>query len=96
MRCIVCDRCKAIIEDVRKSRVITCARPLKPGMMCGKGGVPYRGDDPQQNDLIWEKEVCDDCRAALEAFFEAGADPVPDPPADDGEDADGEDGETDP
>ena len=62
MKCIVCDRCKTIIENPRRCRVITCARPLKPRTACDKGGkVPYRGNDPQQNDLLWEKEICDKC-----------------------------------
>ena len=53
MKCIVCDRCKTIIENPRRCRVITCARPLKPRTACDKGGkVPYRGNDPQQNDLL--------------------------------------------
>ena len=38
MKCIVCDRCKAIIENPRRCRVITCARPLKPRTSCDKGG----------------------------------------------------------
>lgn len=42
MKCIVCDRCKTIIENPRRCRVITCARPLKPRTVCDKGGkVPY-------------------------------------------------------
>lgn len=81
MKCIVCDRCKAIIENPRRCRVITCARPLKPRTSCDKGGkVPYRGNDPQQNDLLWEKEVCDKCLDELEAFFEAGEGINPHPP----------------
>ena len=81
MKCIVCDRCKAIIENSRRCRVITCARPLKPRTSCDKGGkVPYRGNDPQQNDLLWEKEVCDKCLDELEAFFEAGEGINPHPP----------------
>ena len=68
MKCIVCDRCKTIIENPRRCRVITCARPLKPRTVCDKGGkVPYRGNDPQQNDLLWEKEICDKCLDELEA-----------------------------
>lgn len=81
MKCIVCDRCKAIIENPRRCRVVTCARPLKPRTTCDKGGkVPYRGDDPRQNDLLWEKEVCDKCLDELEAFFEAGEGINPHPP----------------
>lgn len=81
MKCIVCDRCKTIIENPRRCRVITCARPLKPRTACDKGfKVPYRGNDPQQNDLIWEKEICDKCLDELEAFFEVGGDVEPHPP----------------
>lgn len=82
MKCIVCDRCKTIIENPRRCRVVTCARPLKPRTGCDKGKVPYRGNDPQQNDLLWEKEVCDKCLDELEAFFEVneGADPRPPEP----------------
>lgn len=103
MKCIVCDRCKAIIENPRRCRVITCARPLKPRTSCDKGGkVPYRGNDPQQNDLLWEKEVCDKCLDELEAFFEAGeginphppepTEPDPDIPTDDPDESGGETG----
>lgn len=80
MKCIVCDRCKTIIENPRRCRVITCARPLKPRTSCDKGKVPYRGNDPQQNDLLWEKEICDKCLDELEAFFEVGEDVDPHPP----------------
>ncbi len=52
MKCLVCDRCKSIIKNPRRGRVITCARPLKPHAVCGNGKVPYRGNDPQQNDII--------------------------------------------
>lgn len=74
MKCIVCDRCKKIIETPRNCRVITCAKPLKmPTENCK---VPYRGNDRQQNDIIWEKEICSDCLDALEEFFEQTVDPV--------------------
>lgn len=100
MKCIVCDRCKTIIENPRRCRVITCARPLKPRTSCDKGKVPYRGNDPQQNDLLWEKEICDKCLDELEAFFEVGEavdphppEPVePDPDIPDEPDDPGEDG----
>lgn len=102
MKCIVCDRCKKIIENPRNCRVITCAKPLKPPIH--NDNVPYRGNDRQQNDIFWEKEVCIDCLDALEEFFEQGAEPVappePDNPTDGDETADepddGEDGEQEP
>jgi len=66
MKCIVCDRCKTIIEDVRRCKVITCARPLKPDVM---DKPPYRGNDPKVNDILWTKELCNSCVDELEAFF---------------------------
>lgn len=69
MRCIICDRCKKIVEDEQKTRVITCARPLtrpKPGTV----PVTYRGDDRQMNDIMWMKEVCMNCAAELDTFME--------------------------
>lgn len=80
MKCIVCDRCKTIIENPRRCRVITCARPLKPRVICEKGKAPYHGNDPQQNDILWEKEICEKCLDELEAFFEADGNIDPHPP----------------
>ena len=71
MRCIVCDRCKKIIENPRNCRVITCAKPLKLPIDHDK--VAYRGNDRQQNDILWEHEICTDCMDSLEVFFEQGA-----------------------
>lgn len=77
MKCIVCDRCKKIIETTRNCRVITCAKPLKlPTENCK---TPYRGNDRQQNDIIWEKEICADCLDALEEFFEQSVEPTTPP-----------------
>ena len=59
MKCILCDRCKKIIEDPAQHRVLTCARPLKRRNDDGK--KPYRGDDKMMNDIIWEKDLCTDC-----------------------------------
>lgn len=64
MKCILCDRCKKIIEDPTQHRVLTCARPLKRRNDDGK--KPYRGDDKMMNDIIWEKDLCTDCAAELE------------------------------
>lgn len=83
MRCILCDRCRKIVGDEQKMRVITCARPL----MCPKPGTPpsqYRGDDRQMNDIMWMKEVCASCAMELDAFMESlTSEPVapPDPDA---------------
>ena len=67
MKCIVCDRCGEIIKDLKRHRVVTLARPLKPDV-CGK--APHRGNDPQANDIFWEKELCSNCVDELEAFME--------------------------
>ena len=93
MKCIVCDRCKKIIETPRNCRLITCAKPLKlPTQNCK---VPYRGNDRQQNDIIWEKEICSDCLDALEEFFEQTVDPVtPEPEQPEQPDNPGDGGET--
>ena len=93
MKCIVCDRCKKIIETPRNCRVITCAKPLKlPTQNCK---VPYRGNDRQQNDIIWEKEICSDCLDALEELFEQTVDPVtPEPEQPEQPDNPGDGGET--
>lgn len=64
MKCILCDRCKKIIEDPAQHRVLTCARPLKRRNDDGK--KPYRGDDKMMNDIIWEKDLCTDCATELE------------------------------
>lgn len=64
MKCILCDRCKKIIEDPAQHRVLTCARPLKRRNDDGK--KPYRGDDKMMNDIIWEEDLCTDCAAELE------------------------------
>lgn len=71
MKCIVCDRCKTIIEDPRKCRVITCARPLRIDPDARQCKSPYRGDDPKTNDLLWTKELCSECIDELDAFFES-------------------------
>lgn len=64
MKCILCDRCKKIIEDPQQHRVLTCARPIKRRSDDGK--KQYRGDDRQMNDIIWEKDLCNDCAAVVE------------------------------
>ena len=68
MKCILCDKCKKVIEDQQKRRVITCARPIAHWNDDGKKA--YRGDDRQMNDIIWEKDLCTDCASALEEFLE--------------------------
>lgn len=81
MRCILCDRCKKIVEDKRKIKVVTYARPLNTGegVKC-----PTRADDRQMNDHIWTKEICPACAEEFEDFMEPAVvpeDPPVDPPA---------------
>lgn len=109
MRCILCDRCKKIVEDERKIKVVTYARPLN----IGGGKHPARSDDRQMNDHIWTMEICPACAEAFEEFMEPQNDTVPDEnpgttpgtdpgtnpgtdpddPSDDPEDTSGESGE---
>lgn len=67
MKCILCDKCKKVIEDPQKRRVVTCARPIVHRSDDSKKA--YRGDDRQMNDIIWEKDLCTDCITALEEFL---------------------------
>jgi hypothetical protein len=50
--------------------MLTCAWPYRTGVQ--RKTESYRGDDRQQNDILWEKELCVDCLDALEAFMENG------------------------
>ncbi len=72
MKCILCDRCKKIIEDPHQHRVLTCARPLLHRGDNDK--KPYRGDDRQMNDIIWVKDLCTECAAEIEAATEPSED----------------------
>lgn len=67
MKCIVCDKCKKVIEDVRRCRVITCAKPFRPDVMDKPN---YRGNEPRDNDIQWTKELCPDCVEALTEFID--------------------------
>lgn len=86
MKCILCDRCKKVIENPRHARVLTCARPfrLQPEPPCGGKPPypPYRGNDPKMNDILWEKELCDTCLDDLEAFLATEPEPAPEEPTD--------------
>lgn len=66
MKCIICDKCKKIIENPKDSRTILCTRPLKRTPGCEPA-------DDRRNDVIWEKELCVDCAVAAEAFVDAAA-----------------------
>lgn len=76
MKCIVCDRCKKIIEDPKKYRVILCSRPLNPQL---DGTKNFRSDDKQANDILWEKEICMSCADEIETFSDAKNDPPENP-----------------
>lgn len=77
VRCVVCDRCREIIEDPRKCRVITCAKPLRVDM---EPKHQCRGNDRMMNDILWEKELCSTCADLLESFMENSSDtPEPSP-----------------
>ena len=84
MKCILCDRCKQVIENPRHARVLTCARPfrLQPEPPCGNSKPPYRGNDPKMNDILWEKELCDNCLDDLEAFLATEPGAAPEEPTD--------------
>lgn len=81
MRCVLCDRCKEIIKDLRKIKVVTSAKPLlvDPGVKRAD-----RADNPATNDILWTKELCQDCYDELEAFMSNEAD------SGDSDDSDGE------
>ncbi len=64
MKCVLCDRCKKIIEDPAQHRVLTCSRPLNHRNDDGKD--LYCGDDNMMKCIIWEKDLCTDCATELE------------------------------
>lgn len=79
MKCILCDRCNQVIENPRRVRVLTCARPFdsqrespsrKTHVPPPPYPTPYHGNDPRMNDIFWEKELCGNCLDDLEAFLE--------------------------
>lgn len=67
MRCTICDRCNRIVEDERKLKVVTYARPLNVGASVR---CPAPGDNRQMNDHIWTKELCPDCAIEFEEFMD--------------------------
>lgn len=74
MKCIVCDRCKKIIEDTKRCKVVTCSKPLKidwqnERTQSGQSARPERS----LKENIWEKELCSDCAELLDEFMD-GAD----------------------
>lgn len=66
MRCILCDRCKKVVEDWRKIRAVTFARPL---FVDASAKTVDRADKASTNDILWTKELCQDCADELESFM---------------------------
>lgn len=63
MKCIICDKCKEIIEDPSQVRIVTCSRPMK------RPAVPEdakRNINHRTQDVIWDKELCMKCALELE------------------------------
>jgi len=58
MRCIMCDKCKTVIEDPSQVRIVTCSRPMKK--------APDSTSKPPSQDVVWDKELCIDCALAIE------------------------------
>ncbi len=71
MKCIICDKCKKTIEDPRLVRTVTCSRPL-PHRHEEDEPCRGRGDDPRMNDIIWEKDLCQECAAQVEELIDSG------------------------
>ncbi len=69
MRCIICDRCKDIMDDPKQVRVITCSRPMK--RPAPQEELRRSGNPPVQ-DIIWEKELCTKCAMELETLINNG------------------------
>ena len=69
MKCIICDRCGAIVEKIDDVRFVTCHRHMK---YSPKGG-PH-----QLKDVLWSKDVCVRCANDIEGLI-----PLPTPEDDD-------------
>jgi len=54
------------VEDERKIKVVTYARPLNTGI---NAKCPNRADDRQMNEQIWTKELCPSCAEEFESFM---------------------------
>lgn len=66
MKCIMCDKCKEIIEDPAQVRIITCSRPMKrPAVQ----EAAKREFDPHKQDVIWDKELCIKCALEIESLI---------------------------
>lgn len=66
MKCIMCDKCKEIIEDPSQVRIITCSRPMKhPASQ-----EPVKREfNPVKQDVIWDKELCIKCALEIESLI---------------------------
>lgn len=71
MRCIICDKCKAIIEDPKQVRILTCSRHMK--RPAGQETVKREFNAPTQ-DIIWDKELCVKCAMEIETLVNGEAD----------------------
>lgn len=66
MRCIMCDKCKEIIEDPKQVRIITCSRPMK----CQAQREPEKREfNTPKQDIIWDKELCVKCALEIETLI---------------------------
>jgi len=61
MRCIVCDKCKTILEDYKAARSVALTRTMQ------KKSRDTNGRDDQ--DVIWQKDLCVACAASVEDFI---------------------------
>lgn len=77
MRCILCDRCRKIVEDERKIKVVTYARPLN---VTHRDKCVERADNRQMNELIWTMEICPSCAEQLENFMNPDESEEPETP----------------
>lgn len=69
MRCIICDKCKAIIEDPKQVRILTCSRPMKRP---AQQDSVKREFNPPTQDIIWDKELCVKCAMEIEELLNGG------------------------
>lgn len=66
MRCIMCDKCKEIIEDPKQVRILTCSRPMKRPAQQESAKREY---NPPTQDVIWDKELCTKCAMEIESLI---------------------------
>lgn len=61
MRCVICDKCKSVIERPDDVRIITCSRPRKP-----VSEPAARTNEPPKQEVLWRSEVCVKCAIEIE------------------------------